>query len=63
MGRLAKFENSINLLEYSRDGNQLAVLVQGELAGRLLDWNAFRARLDDFKLDWGDDYFLTPLVR
>ena len=63
MGRLAKFDNSINLLEYSHDGNQLAVLVQGEQAGRLLDWNAFRARLNDFNLDWDDNCFLKSLGR
>lgn len=63
MGRLAKFDNSINLLEYSQDGKQLAVLVQGEQAGRLLDWNTFRARLADFNLDWDDEYFSPPLQR
>ncbi len=52
MCRLARMTNSINQLEFSQDGSQLALLVQGEQAGRLLDWNAFRARLRSFGLDW-----------
>lgn len=52
MCRLARMKNSISSLEFSQDGSQLALQVQGELAGRLLDWNAFRNRLHDFGLDW-----------
>jgi len=52
MCRLARMANSIGLLEFSQDGSQLALHVQGEQAGRLLDWNAFRARLREFGLDW-----------
>ena len=52
MCRLARMSNSISRLEFSQDGSQLASHVQGERAGRLLDWRAFRARLQDFGLDW-----------
>jgi serine/threonine protein kinase/WD40 repeat protein len=50
--RLVTLPNSIQLLEFSRDGKKLAVQVDGESAARVLDWNAFRARLRDFDLDW-----------
>ena len=52
MCRLGRMSNSINQLEFSQDGSQLALQVQGEQSGRLLDWNAFRARLREFELDW-----------
>ncbi len=58
MCRLSKMENAIHMLEYSRDGNQLAVLVKGEHTGRLLDWDALRNRLKQLDLDWNDDSFL-----
>ncbi len=58
MCRLGRMANSINLLEFSQDGSQLALQVQGEQAGRLLDWNAFRARLREFGLDW--DFGIVP---
>ncbi len=55
--KLPRMSNSINLLEFSGDGNQLALWVQGETAGRLLDWNALRARLREFDLDWTTERF------
>ncbi len=60
MCRLGKMENTISLLEFSKDGSQLAMLVQGEPVGRLLHWNNFRERLQQFHLDWPKQV-LSPL--
>ena len=49
---LTRMSNSINRLEFSQDGSQLAMQVQGEHVARLLDWQAFRDRLSEFGLDW-----------
>lgn len=52
LARLPRMTNSIQCLEFSRDGSQLAALVQGERASKLLDWKAFRKRLGEFGLNW-----------
>lgn len=50
--RLVTFPNAIKSLGFSRDGKKLAVYVEGDCAGRILNWTKFRSRLQSFDLDW-----------
>ena len=44
--------DTIELLEFSKDGSQLAMLVAGERGCHTLDWKEFRRRLAGYELDF-----------
>ena len=57
LGQLTRREESIDMLEFSKDGNQLVLLVEGEVGCHKLDWSELRRLLADYKLDWSDEMF------